>query len=303
MELDFTKMHGAGNDFIMVENLDGTITLTPEEIRALCDRHFCIGADGVILVERSPRIGAAGYMHYFNSDGTLAQMCGNGVRCFAKYLVDRGIGGEMDDPQSGHLLADTLAGPRPLTYRVDADGKVIAVTVDMGAPILTPVSVPTTLAPKDRFTQSDGSTVDFVADAPIETPYGTFEFTCISMGNPHAITFIDHPENLCIEHPGPLIEQSSCFPEKSNIEFARVDHTPSGDRITMRVWERGCGETLACGTGACATAVAAVLTKRAERSSTVVLRGGELSIHWDEATGHVFMTGPAAVSYHGAVVV
>ncbi len=301
MELGFTKMHGTGNDFIMIENLDGAIALTPEQVSALCDRHFGIGADGVILVERSSREGAAGYMHYINGDGTLAQMCGNGVRCLAKYLVDHGIGGEMDDPHGGHLLADTLAGPRPLTYRLGADGKVTAVTVDMGAPILEAASVPTTLAPTKRVVLPDGTAVDVVVDAPIETPFGTFGFTCVSMGNPHAVTFIDHPEDLQIEGPGPFLEQAPYFPEKSNIEFARVDRSPHGDRITMRVWERGCGETLACGTGACATAVAAALTGRAARVSTLVLRGGELDIRWDEATGHVSMTGPAAVSYHGTI--
>ena len=292
MQLEFTKMHGAGNDFVMVEDMNDRIDLDAEQVAALCERHFGIGADGVIVVKPSPRPECAAYMHYINADGSLAQMCGNGVRCFAKYLVDHKL-----LPQGAtSFVADTLAGPRPITFEVDENGLMTRATVDMGEPILDPAKVPTTLAAT--------KTVEGLGQAALEAPLlvegQTWPMNCVSMGNPHAVTFVDDPEALDLAHLGPLFETNAAFPEKANTEFATVRADGS---IRMRVWERGCGETWACGTGACATAVAACLTGRAGRQSTLVLNGGVLSIRWDEQTNHVFMTGPAATSFTGTVTV
>lgn len=287
MKYDFAKLNGIGNDFIMIEDLDDEIIFSPEQIASLCDRHFGIGADGVIIVKPSPRPECAAYMDYYNSDGTKAQMCGNGVRCFAKFLVDRGI----INANAGSFVADTLSGPKPISFTLDEQGKLAQATVDMGAPILEPLQVPTTF----------GGT---------ETPYGrvaldaefyidgrALRFTCVSMGNPHAVTFVDKKGLELVDSLGPLVETCEAFPEGTNVEFAWVN----GDIIHMRVWERGCGETLACGTGACATAVAAHIGGHAPRKVTLELIGGTLQIEWRESDGHVLMTGPAAQSFTGTV--
>lgn len=304
MELTFYKMHGLGNDFVFVDDMDRTIELTDEQVAFLCDRHFGIGGDGVILVRPSERPECAGYMHYINSDGTLAQMCGNGVRCFAKFLVDHGY----VDPNAGSLVADTLAGPKPIRFEVDENGLMTKATVDMGEPILEPAVVPVAL-------EANAETelgVAFVKEGAIESPWGPFAFTCVSMGNPHAVTFIDDfdalPDELFkgvevksldtfdVDLVGAYYEKHSAFPEKANIEFACL--TENG--IAMRVFERGCGETLACGTGTCATNVSAALTGRAGRENDVTLRGGVLHISW-EADNHIMMTGAAATSFSGTI--
>lgn len=307
MELDFVKLHGLGNDFVFVDDFSRDIELSAEQVSLLCDRHFGIGADGVILVRPSERSECAAYMHYINSDGTLAQMCGNGVRCFAKYLVDRGFVQASD----GQFTADTLAGPKPIRFTVDEDEKMTTATVDMGHPIFEPAEVPVA-AP------ANGSTEDgrgFVQDVAIESPWGAFSFTCVSMGNPHAICFIEDFEalpdelfadasaknlaTLDLTKIGAHYESHEAFPEKTNVEFA---HVVAPGVIEMRVFERGCGETLACGTGACATNVAAALTGRSGRDNELHLRGGVLRIVWDE-NDHVMMTGPAVESFQGSVEV
>lgn len=304
MATEFAKLNGLGNDFVFIDNRDGGIVLSDAQVKALCDRHFGVGADGVVLVDASPREECAAYMHYINSDGTLAQMCGNGVRCFAKYLVDRRI----VDPRDGSFVADTLAGPKPISFQVDDAGKMTQATVDMGAPILDPALVPVDASANG--TSADGAPC--VCDLPIESPWGTFAFTAVSMGNPHAVCFVDDWNSLPddafsdpvskslhtfdIDRVGSFFESHPAFPEKSNIEFAEVND----DGISMRVFERGCGETLACGTGTCATQVAAALTGRAPRTGTVTLLGGRLHIDWTEA-GSVLMTGPAAESFVGVV--
>lgn len=306
-ELEFAKLHGLGNDFVFVDDFSRDVELSPEQVAKLCDRHFGIGADGVILVRPSERPGCAAYMHYINSDGTLAQMCGNGVRCFAKYLVDRGYVNAED----GSFTADTLAGPKPISFTVDANGLLVDATVDMGHPVLALVDVPVAL--EANAYAADGT--PFVYDAAIESPWGPFEFTCVSMGNPHAICFIDDfdelPDELFTDagdkrlatldltKVGAFYECHEAFPEKTNVEFA---HVVRGGIIEMRVFERGCGETLACGTGACATNVAAALTKRAGRENDLRLRGGVLHIRWEE-DGRVLMTGPAVQSFEGTVTV
>lgn len=303
MELTFTKLNGAGNDFVFVDDLSSEIELTTSQVAWLCDRHFGIGADGVILVRPSERPECAAYMHYINSDGTLAQMCGNGVRCFAKFLVDRGY----VQPSDGAFVADTLAGPKPINFTIDDEGKMTQATVDMGHPILDPQTVPVSVEANAQSTTG----VAYAGDIAIESPWGPFAFTCVSMGNPHAITFIEDFEalpdelfasdektlaTLDLEKIGAFYESNPIFPEKANIEFASI--TERG--IEMRVYERGCGETLACGTGACATCVAAALTDRASRENDLILRGGVLHIHWTD-DDHVMMTGPAAEAFEGTV--
>lgn len=289
MRYDFVKLHGLGNDFVVIDDLADEIVLTPEQVVAVCDRHFGVGADGVILVKPSARPECAAYMDYYNSDGTKAQMCGNGVRCFAKFLVDNRI----VDPEAGSLVADTLAGPKPISFTLDDDGKLAQATVDMGAPILEPVQVPTELPG----TETAFGTVALEAIVPVDGQ--EIAFTCVSMGNPHAITFLDSDDLGIVQTVGPYVETCDAFPEDTNVEFAFVD----GDDITMRVWERGCGETMACGTGACATAVAAHITGRTGRNVNLKLLGGTLRIEWRESDGHVLMTGPAAQSFTGSVEV
>lgn len=304
MKLEFAKLHGLGNDFVFIDDLSRDVELTPDQVAHLCDRHFGIGADGIILVRPSDDPACAAYMHYINSDGTLAEMCGNGVRCFAKYLVDRGFVSASDES----FVADTLAGPRPITFTVDEWGKLSLATVDMGAPRLQPDRIPSTLPP----TSAAPDATPFICEAPLESPWGTFAFTCVSMGNPHAVCFIDDfsslPQNAFtdpanrsldtfkLDEIGAYFEKHEVFPEKANIEFAHLD----AKGIRMRVFERGCGETLACGTGACATSVAAHLTNRAGRENDVLLNGGILHIQWNEQ-GRVLMTGPAEESFTGSV--
>lgn len=288
MQIEFRKLHGAGNDFVFIEDLDDQLELSEEQVAWLCDRHFGIGADGVIVVKPPKDAANDGFMHYINSDGSLAQMCGNGVRCFAKYLVDYGVvpAGKQE------LLVETRAGVKRITYTLGEDGKLATATVDMGEPILPPQLVPSMLPA--TATTSFGK--PYAREVPIESPYGTHKFTLVSMGNPHAVTFVDDVDAVDIDAVGAYYERCSAFPQKANIEFAQV--TEQG--IRMRVFERGCGETLACGTGACATGVAAWLTERAGTSNDLLLRGGTLHIDYTPG-GNVMMTGPAAESFHGTV--
>lgn len=304
MELSFAKLHGLGNDFIFIDDLSRDVELTDEQVAFLCDRHFGIGADGVILVQPPKRDAADGYMRYINADGTLAQMCGNGVRCFAKYLVDR----HLVDPSSKSLVADTLAGPRRITFEVDEGGHMTEATVDMGRPILAPEDIPVDAATDSLAPSGE----PYVGHLRLESPWGPFEFACVSMGNPHAVCFVDEWDELAddlfaagepkslsslrLDIPGPFFETHPAFPEKTNVEFACL--TERG--IAMRVWERGCGETLACGTGACATNAAAFLTGRAGRENDLVLSGGVLHIRWDEG-GAVLMSGPARETFSGRI--
>jgi len=289
LQIPFKKIHGAGNDFVIIDDLANRIELTGEQVARICDRHRGVGADGIILVKPPRQPGADAYMHYINSDGSLAQMCGNGVRCFAKFIVDDNLIKLEKSNNTCKLAADTLSGLRPLVCTLDNNGKLVNCTVDMGEPIFRAKLIPTTLAEN-----KDG----FVVAAKIGTPYGDYQFNCASMGNPHAVTFLDiaaaELASMDIDRPGAYLERCDAFPEKCNIEFAVVD----SDGIHMRVFERGCGETLACGTGACATAVMASVTNRTTRESNVLLRGGTLNIRWAE-NNHVFMTGPAQLAYTG----
>ncbi len=278
MELAFVKMHGLGNDFVVIEDLEGVIDLSAQQISFVCDRHGGVGADGVILIRRAPDHHGF-YMHYHNADGSLAETCGNGLRCFAKYLVERGL---VEDDV---FIAYTLAGPKEIRVGRTDDGTMTWATVDMGSPVFTPTEIPIDLD------------VDLVQGYPIETPVGTFLITAVSMGNPHAIVFVDDVLAAPVGTVGPCIENHEIFPKKANVGFAEVC---GEERICLRVWERGVGETLACGTGACAAVVAASLDCAIGREAVVVLRGGELTIRWEE-DGHVSMTGPAEVVFAGSI--
>lgn len=303
MELAFSKMHGLGNDFVMIDDRRGDLELTGAQVAALCDRHFGIGADGVILVRPSEDDGCAGYMHYINADGTLAQMCGNGVRCTAKLLVDAGYAA----PDATELVVGTLAGPKPIAFTRHADGTMAEATVQMGSPILDPAAVPVAAEADAATPQGD----PYAGAVELDSPWGPFRFTAVSMGNPHAVCFIGDwealpddaftgapkgLETLDVARIGAFFESHPAFPEKANIEFAQM----GPDGIAMRVYERGCAETLACGTGACAVNAAAVLTQGAPRANDVHLRGGTLHIQWLD-DGTIAMTGPAACSFAGTV--
>ena len=314
----FWKLHGLGNDFIFFDSMKDPFEISTQDVIALCDRHTGIGADGIIVVKPSARPECDGYMHYINADGTLAQMCGNGVRCFAKFLVDHGY----VNPDSGFLIVDTLAGPKSISFSVDENKKLISATVDMGNPILDPALIPTTLCANAA--NSEG--IEYVKESEIDSPWGSFAFTCVSMGNPHAVCFLDEDtmqrlpadcftnmsacidttetatdykrslSNLDVDSIGAFFEAHELFPEKTNVEFAVVYDR---NTIEMRVFERGCGETQACGTGACATQVTAYLLGKTDLESDLYLRGGTLHIALDHGT--VFMTGPACERFSGTV--
>lgn len=277
MDLRFTKMHGCGNDFVVIDDRGSMWDFDEAAVQLLCDRHFGIGADGLILVRPAADPRAAFHMHYINADGSLAEMCGNGIRVFTRYLVDHGL------VSGDSVVVQTLGGLKRVEILRDGDGAFSLARVDMGAPILSSADVPTTL-PGDP-----------VVDALVKTSFGDVTLTCVSMGNPHAITWVSDVESAPVTELGPIIETLDVFPRKTNVEFAEI---AGGDRIRLRVWERGVGETLACGTGACATLVAAALSGRTGRSATVELPGGELLIEWS-MDGSVYMTGPAEEVFDG----
>ncbi|MRR11109.1 diaminopimelate epimerase [bacterium] len=281
MDLHFSKMNGIGNDFIFVEDLDETIDISPDAVAWFCDRHFGIGADGLILVRRSARDDADYYMHYMNADGSLAEMCGNGARCFAKYLVDRGL----VSAEANSLVIETLGGLKPVTFTRNDDGTLDSATIDMGVPEFAPEMIPAT------FTGTQ------VYECPMETPWGEYHITALSMGNPHAVIWVENVDAAPVETVGPYLEQHGSFPKGTNVEFAQLIDEKT---IRVRVWERGVGETLACGTGACAASVAGTLSCRIGREATIELPGGDLDIRWHE-DDHVYMTGSAAFSFTGTV--
>ena len=280
MDLEFTKMHGLGNDFIVIDDRASELDFEPDAVTWLCDRHFGIGGDGLILVRPATAQDADYFMLYYNADGTTAEMCGNGVRCFAKYLVDNGL------VTGDRLSAQTLGGVREIDVARDAHGRFEVATVDMGEPILLPALIPTTLPGEDS-----------VVAAPLTIAGETWAVTCVSMGNPHAIIWVDDVDAAPVTTVGPLIETDPAFPKKTNVEFASV--TAEG-LIRLRVWERGVGETLACGTGACAAVVAASLAGLVDRAAAVELPGGELVVRWGE-DGHVYMSGPAETVFTGTI--
>jgi diaminopimelate epimerase len=294
MAIEFIKYHGLGNDFILIDNrVSSEPYLTPEQAVKWCDRHFGIGADGVIFA--LPGQDGTDYtMRIFNSDGSEPEMCGNGIRCFAQFVAeleagDRERGKGKGERDSGKELSPvsyrihTLAGV--MTPQVEANGLV---TVDMGEPHLLAAEIPTTLAEADQK----------VVNHPLEVVGQSWQVTCVSMGNPHCITFVDDVAAIPLETIGPQFERHSVFPKKINTEFIQV---VCSDYLKMRVWERGAGITLACGTGACAALVAGVLNGKCDRRATVELPGGPLQIEWSEANNRLYMTGPAEKVFAGEV--
>ena len=267
--MKITKMHGIGNDYIYVNCFEEEVKDPSQAAKDLSDRHFWVGSDGLVLIK--PSESADFEMDMYNSDGSQAEMCGNAIRCVGKYVYDN----KMTDKTL--ITVSTKAGIKVLQLEVK-DGEVVRVRVDMGEPILAPALIPCLY---------DG---DMVVDRPIEVAGKEYRVTCVSMGNPHAIVYMDDIDKLEIETLGPLFENHALFPRRINTEFLEVIDE---NTIKMRVWERGAGETWACGTGACASLVASVLNGKAARSATLLLRGGELKIEWDEKTNHIFMTGPA----------
>lgn len=272
----FTKMHGAGNDYIYVNTLECPVPDPQAAALAWSAPHTGIGSDGLVLIGKPGCDTAADYsMRIFNADGSEAMMCGNASRCIGKYLYEKGLCRKQT------IWLETLSGVKTLQLHIGADDKVESVTVDMLAPAFH--------NPK-QYDEAAGDT--------LTAAFRTFRGTFVSMGNPHFVTFVDDIRDIDIAKYGRLLERDSAFPERCNIEFAQltVDNT-----IRTRVWERGSGITMACGTGACATAVAAASTGRTGREADIVMDGGTLHIEWREADGHVYMTGPAAFVFEGEV--
>jgi diaminopimelate epimerase len=275
--MDFVKMHGLGNDFIIVEvnSWDDADNLQPYA-QKLCDRNFGIGADGLICVGKDVQLDI--FMRIFNSDGSEPEMCGNGIRCVGRYAFEHSL------VTNNSMSVRTLAGPIYPTVKL-SDGQVVAVTVDMGEPILKRDLIPLT---------GNGG----IVRVKTSTTGGDIEFTAVSMGNPHCVIFVTDIDKVPVALWGPELETNSLFPSKTNVEFAEVVNR---GELVMRVWERGAGITLACGTGACATLVAGVLNDLSDRAAVLHLLGGDLFIEWKQADNHVYMTGPAIEVFSGKI--
>ena len=273
----FTKMQGIGNDYVYVNCLEEEVCDPVSLSRMVSDRHFGIGSDGLILIRPSKQ--ADFFMEMFNADGSRSAMCGNGIRCVGKYVYDHGLTDKTE------IAVNTLAGVKKLALHVE-DGQVASVTVDMGAPVLEAALIPV-----------DAAASPVVAQ-PIEVAGRDFEMTCVSMGNPHAVVFVEDTANFAVEEFGRPFEFHPAFPERVNAEFVEV---LGRSEVNMRVWERGTGETLACGTGACASVVACILNGLADDEVTVHLLGGDLRIRWNRTANRVFMTGPAATVFEGEI--
>ena len=275
--MKFTKMHGIGNDYVYVNCFKETVEHPSEVAIKVSDRHFGIGSDGLILIK--PSEVADGKMEMYNADGSQGAMCGNGIRCVAKYMYDYGI----TDKTS--ISVETKSGIKYLDLTI-RDGKVDTVKVNMGTPILKAADIPVR------------SEKEQVINEPVMVDGKEWKITCVSMGNPHAITYIDDVKNLEIEKIGPKFENHEIFPDRVNTEFV---HVIDRNTVEMRVWERGSGETLACGTGACAVAVSSILNGLTEEEVTVKLLGGDLKIFWDRTENKVYMTGSATTVFDGEI--
>lgn len=277
-KIQFTKMHGAGNDYIYVDCFSETIPTDIAELaRQISHRHFGVGGDGLILIQPSEVADAR--MLMLNADGSQSEMCGNGIRCVAKYVFDHGIANKQQ------LKIETGAGVLDLRLQIGSDGLVDRVTVDMGIPRLEAADVPTTLIPRGQ-----------IIDQIVEFAGQKLSVTCVSMGNPHCVVFVESATDELVLGLGPKIENDSRFPKRTNVEFVEV---VSRDEVNQRTWERGSGETWACGTGASAVCVAGVLTGRTDRKILNHLIGGDLTLEWDETSGHVMMTGGATEVFQG----
>ena len=274
MEIEFVKMEGAGNDYVYLDLLRNNYDLDFNDLsKKIADRHFGVGGDGLVLIMESAD--AHYRMRMFNADGSEAEMCGNAIRCVGKYLYDRAY---LDDRE---FSIETLAGVKQLNvFETDEDGKAVKLRVDMGEPVLQGKKIP----------------VLFGMEPVVGVTVRGYEGTAVSMGNPHFVIFVDEITDNHVLIDGPLLETAPEFPNKINVEFVSVIDR---EQIEMRVWERGSGETLACGTGACASAVASVLNSKTSREMNVKLLGGTLRIEWEESSNRVFMTGPATEVFSG----
>ena len=281
MDLIFSKMEGLGNDFIILDDRTGAMEKHlpyPDIARRLCSRNFGIGADGIILILHSLKEDIR--FRIFNSDGSEAQMCGNGMRCFAKFLFETGI------MKRSRFHVETLAGRVTPEVILNRENQVTTIMVDMGEPFLEAHLIP--FLPKEPDLRQH----------PFTVGEHTLYITPVSMGNPHAVAIVPDVHKVDVETIGRAIETHPCFPEKTNVEFIDIVNP---NEINMRVWERGAGETLACGTGACAAVVAAHLNKKTETNVMVHLAGGDLSIQWDRQTNHLYKTGPATLVFNGTI--
>lgn len=276
--IKFTKMHGLGNDYVYMDAIHQNIKNESSLAQFVSNRNFGIGSDGLILICKSEV--ADFKMRMFNSDGSEAEMCGNGIRCVGKFVYDKGLTDKKE------ISIETLAGIKILQLNVE-NGKVKTVKVDMGEPILTPNEIPVISQEKP------------VKNLKLQAEDREFKFTCVSMGNPHAITIIDNTAEFDVETYGKILEVDKAFPNKTNVEFIEI---VDKNHIKMRVWERGAGETLACGTGACASVVACVLNNLTENIVEVELLGGSLEIEWNKQDNHVYMTGPAVTVFEGELL-
>lgn len=276
--MKFTKMHGIGNDYVYVNCFQEQVADPGRTAVFVSDRHFGIGSDGLILIKPSDK--ADFMMEMYNADGSQGAMCGNGIRCVAKYVYDYGLTDQTD------ISIETKSGIKYLHLTVE-QGKVAFVKVDMGAPILEPGKIPV-ISQKDR-----------VVDEQVTVDGKNYHMTAVSMGNPHTIVYVEDVKGMKIEEIGPSFENHPCFPDRVNTEFVRIIDRHTAE---MRVWERGSGETLACGTGACAVAVASILNGYTEDEVTVKLLGGDLKIEWDQKANRVYMIGSATVVFDGEII-
>ncbi len=295
--IKFTKMHGLGNDYIYISKVNEENVIAeeklPELAKYLSNRHFGVGSDGIIIVEKSNI--ADFKMRIFNSDGSEAEMCGNGIRCFAKYVYENKL------TKSKNISVETLSGIKYITMQ-EENGIVSNVTVDMGEPIFEKEKIPVLIDEKNFYknvtVQNDKNKNKIPINFNLKVLDKTFDINCISMGNPHSIIIVENVDKIDIEKYGKEIENNSVFPEKTNVEFVQI---LDKENIKMRVWERGSGETMACGTGACAVAVVCNLLGLTKRNVTVLLRGGELNIHWKTENNRVYMTGSAKKVFTGKI--
>lgn len=292
--MKFTKMQGAGNDYVYVDCTVEPIDNAEAVARFVSDRHFGIGSDGLVLIKKSDR--ADFFMAMYNADGSQAQMCGNAIRCVAKYVYDNGL----TDKKS--IAIDTLAGIKYIELNIDENSnKAVSAVVNMGSPILKSSEIPVKLPGQNISGVLDTDIEDAVVNNKLVVSGKEYNVTCISMGNPHCVVFVDDDfdmDNFQIEDTAPAFENHEMFPERINTEFVKVRDRQN---LIMRVWERGAGETLACGTGACAVLVAAVLNGLSDDSAVVHLLGGDLKIKWDRKNNLVYMEGPAVTVFEGCI--
>lgn len=274
--MKFTKMHGIGNDYVYINCFEEKVENPSELAKFISDRHFGVGSDGLVLILPSEK--ADFRMRMFNSDGSEAEMCGNAIRCVGKYVYDNGL------TRRKTVTVETLAGIKVLELFPGKDQKIELVKVDMGEPVLNPRDIPVY------------SSLERFIGEPVTIGGEEYRVTCVSMGNPHAVTFVQNVRDFPVEKIGPLMENHSIFPKRTNAEFVEI---ADRNHLKMRVWERGAGETMACGTGACAVLVASFLNGFTERKANVELPGGTLFIEWNEENNHVYKTGPAAYVFTG----